>query len=269
MRWRLFLCVCGVPLWAPAEEFREGTTAPEKQAVERGELLRIALIRAPAPPAAAAADAPAPAVVADEAPSAGSLFVRVGADGFARFPVTERRLPFAGLELPVIEAMLGAHLALHEQVVERVEVTRHRPANGLVTVLGQVARPGVYSLPADATLEDAITAAGGVVGGAEPTPVPAEPNAGVSAAGLSRSRLTPGTVSQPPQTPRNATDFRVRMEHPTLTLSALVDKRHDVVIQSRDFARTRLCIDGVILNVEAVSVAVPPASPSDDLFRPL
>jgi hypothetical protein len=241
-----------------------GPSTPAERAVSRGELLRIELTSPGAPEALA----DLPPGSAGDVPALEVIHVRVGEDGFARFPVTERALPFAELELPVVAAMLTAHLELHGHPAAQLTVEREKQAAGLVTVLGLVARPGVYQLPANATLDDAITAAGGIVGEPQPTPVapdlsPVLPDAGPLVSIPSRT-----TLKSTPQFPASHRSLQVRLEHQALDLQALAKHESSLTVSIADLATTRLCIDGVILHVEPRPPA-PPDKASDDLFTPL
>ena len=195
------------------------------------------------------------------------LYVRVSADGYSRFPLTEANLPFAQLEFPVVEAMLASHLQVRGVAARNVKVQLREVPLSLVTITGLVQKPGVYELPIDATLTDAIAAAGGLIDEPQPTPTVSPRSSTFDFPG--------GESSAPPQAAARR-NVVVDVEHPTLTLGMLSSQTSQRPyartvlfkgIPSSEFDTMRICIDGVILRVE---VPAPLSKPAEDgLFMPL
>ena len=209
----------------------------------------------------------------------GTVYLRVGLDGYARFPLTERRLPFAELELPVLEAMLTTHLHLHGHMEAKVTATLQPIPKSLVTVLGQVAKPGVYVLPADATLSDAISAAGGVATGASggrkvtdsTNPADLQPSPAFPSDGLTDSpdaaALSPQST---PESNRLKRAMRLVIRHPHIDLTQLgckSDAEGLLHVGDADWDRVRMCIDRIILTAEEAPKVEP--TRNEEFFRPL
>ncbi|MFV0442984.1 MAG: SLBB domain-containing protein, partial [Planctomycetaceae bacterium] len=236
-----------------AETAPASATAPEL--VQRGDLLVVEL--SPLRPKDWS-DIPASLRVGetdlgDQAKAPPTIHVRVGDDGYARFPATDRRLPFAELEAGTLESMLSKHLELHGQPGRVVKVTKRPIPMSLVTVQGMVKNPGVYSLPANATLDDAIAAAGGVdavVLAKTPRTVTEYIDEGAPGGGTVQ-RAVPRTVYDDVAKSIPEDRLVAQLQHPHLDIgrAAVGQGASEVQIPMTSWKATRLCIDGVIIAV--------------------
>lgn len=71
--------------------------------------------------------------------------------------------------LVVAVVVVGASILIDRHSAPGIEIVHHQPAAPKVHISGAVATPGVYSLPANARLADAIAAGGGLSARADPS----------------------------------------------------------------------------------------------------
>ncbi len=92
--------------------------------------------------------------------------VLVEPNGTVDYPFIDG-LPVDGMNLEKFETILTGQLARHvtKSPVVSIRFTESYPIR--VTILGQVAKPGVYLVPTSATMQGAIGAAGGPISGAQ------------------------------------------------------------------------------------------------------
>lgn len=92
--------------------------------------------------------------------------VVVAPDGTVDFPAIQG-LPVDGISLQRFQEILVAHLSRYTEITPLIMVRFSESYPIKVTVLGQVALPGLYPIANTATLQGAIGAAGGFIPGAQ------------------------------------------------------------------------------------------------------